>query len=131
MKQLLFIFTLLLNITISTTSNAQAGFNQLKTLPPTNTCPPCNLQVRGSLTKVTHPIEEAIQMKLVAFNEFGVKMVFELNAGEEFTVLNKPIFAARAFIVARVMGDSGIETIRYRIPKENISGSANPGGDDI
>ena len=127
MKQLLFIFTLLLNITISTTSNAQMGFNHLKTLPPTNACPPCQLEVRGMLTKITHPIEEAIQMKLVAFNEFGMKMVFELNAGEEFTVINKPIYAVRAYIVARIMGDSGIETIRYRIPTENIDPS-NPGG---
>ena len=131
MKQLLFIFTLLLNITVSTANNTKAGFNQLKTLPPTNTCPPCNLEVRGMLTKVSHPIEEAIQLKLVAFNEFGMKMVFELNAEEEFTVINKPIYAVRAYIVARVMGDSGIETIRYRIPTENVGGSADPGGDDI
>ena len=127
MKQLLFIFTVLLNITISTANDAQAGFNQLKTLPPTDACPPCQLEVRGMLTKVTHPIEEAIQMKLVAFNEFGMKMVFELNAGEEFTVINKPIYAVRAYIVTRVMGDSGIETIRYRIPTENIDPS-NPNG---
>ena len=131
MKQLLFIFTLLLNITISTANNAQTGFNQLKTLPINDGCPSCGIDVRGMLTKVTHPIEEAIQMKLVAFNEFGMKMVFELNAEEEVTVINKPIYATRAYIVARVMGDSGIETIRYRIPTENVGGSADPGGDDI
>ena len=117
MKQLLFIVTLLLNITVSIANNAQAGFNQLKTLPPTHGCPPCAIEVRAMLTKVTHPIIDAVKLKLVAYNEFGVKMVFELNAGEEFTVINKPIYAVRAYIVARVMGNSGIETIQYKIPK--------------
>ena len=132
MKQLLFIFTLLLNITISTSMSAKAGFNQLKTLPPTSSCPPCQLEVRGFLTKVTHPLKgDIVELKLVALTMDGRKISRVLDETQEQTVLSETIYALKAYIVAKRMTPDGIKIKWLEIPKENLSGSADPGGDEI